>query len=175
MDPVLFEVIRHRLSTIMEEGAIALRETSGSPTVAMMGDCNVALLDAAGQCVLVGRTVPDHATSCIATVRYVRAEYADNPGFGPGDLFLSNDPYISTPHQNCIVVVGPIYAADALLGWAGAASPWGAWAGPSPGHGAGEARPTGGSPGAMPRIGWASGAWSARTSGRTSWRARARR
>jgi N-methylhydantoinase B len=118
----------------MEEGAIALRETSGSPTVAMMGDCNVALLDAAGQCVLVGRTVPDHATSCIATVRYVRAEYADNPGFGPGDLFLSNDPYISTPHQNCIVVVGPIYAADALLGWAGAGIHVGDMGGPIPGQ-----------------------------------------
>ncbi len=115
IDPVTFEVLRHRLSMIIEEGAIALRDTSGSPTVAQMGDCNVALLDTAGECVLVGRTIPDHATSCISTIRYIMQEYSENPGYGAGDLFLSNDPYVSTPHQNCIVVVGPLYVRDDLF------------------------------------------------------------
>src|SRR5256885_2080327 len=92
IDPVTFEGLRHRLTMIIQEGAIALRDTSGSRTVAQMGDCNVALLDAAGECVLVGRTIPDHATSCISTIRYIMQEYRDNPGYGSGDLFLSNDP-----------------------------------------------------------------------------------
>jgi N-methylhydantoinase B len=41
---------------------------------------------------------------------------------------------VSTPHQNCIVVVGPIYAAQALVGWAGAGIHVGDMGGPIPGQ-----------------------------------------
>ena len=34
IDPITFEVLRHRLSTIVEEGAAVLRNVSGSPSVA---------------------------------------------------------------------------------------------------------------------------------------------
>ena len=152
IDPVTFEVLRHRLTMTIEEGALALRDTSGSPTVAQMGDCNVALLDAAGECVLVGRTIPDHATSCISTVRYIRQEYQENPGYGPGDLFLSNDPYVSTPHQNCIVVVGPLYVGDAVLGWTGAGIHVGDMGGPIPGQAAVGAQSIWEEPSRMPPV-----------------------
>ena len=101
IDPVTFEVLRHRLTMTIEEGALALRDTSGSPTVAQMGDCNVALLDAAGECVLVGRTIPDHATSCISTVRYIMQEYRENPGYGPGPFHEDTAPLRAAEARAC--------------------------------------------------------------------------
>ena len=79
LDPVTFEVLRHRFSSIAEEGALVLRNVSGSPSVADSNDCNVALLTATGEGVAIGPNIVSHALSCIHTVRYVLKEYSDNP------------------------------------------------------------------------------------------------
>jgi len=120
IDPFTYEVLRHRFSAIVEEGAITLRNVSGSPTVAHSNDCNVVLLDAQGQGVLIGYTLPTHAYSCINLVKYVLEEFVENPGIRAGDMFLSNDPYICTPHQNCVVMAAPIFHEGRLIAWAAA-------------------------------------------------------
>ena len=75
IDPVTFEVLRHRLSTVVDEGAAVMRNVSGSPSVAQSNDCNVALLTAEGEGVIIGRTIASHAMSCIQTAKYVLKEY----------------------------------------------------------------------------------------------------
>ncbi len=120
LDPVTFEVLRHRIWAITEEGASALHSISGSPSVAQSNDCNVALLNLEGEGVMIGATLATHAASCIHTAKYVYREYGENPGIGVDDMFLSNHPYISTPHQTCAVVVAPIHWEEKLIGWSGA-------------------------------------------------------
>jgi len=134
IDPVTFEVLRHRLSTVAEEGAAVLRNVSGSPSVAQSNDCNVALLTADGEGVVIGRTISSHAMSCIQTAKYVLKEYRDNPGFGPDDMFFSNHPYIGTPHQPCGVLVAPVYWEGRLVAWAGAGIHFGDVGGTVPGQ-----------------------------------------
>lgn len=119
VDPITFEVLRHRFGAIVEEGALVMRNVSGSPSVAYSNDCNVVLLDAEGNAVQMGWTLPTHSISCINLVRYVLTEFRTNPGFGPGDVFLSNDPYRCTPHQNCAVACAPVFAGDELIAWVG--------------------------------------------------------
>ena len=77
IDPITFEVLRHRLATIVDEGAAVMRNVSGSPSVAQSNDCNVALLTTSGEGVIIGRTIASHAMSCIHTSRYVLKEYQD--------------------------------------------------------------------------------------------------
>ena len=120
LDPVSFEILRHRLVTIVNEGAISLRSVSGSPTVALSNDCNVALLNGRGEAVVVGPTIVTHALACGYACAYVDEHYADNPGIGPGDMFFTNDPYVATPHQTCTVVVSPMFAGGRRIGWTGA-------------------------------------------------------
>ncbi len=134
VDPVTFEVLRHRLSTVAEEGAAVLRNVSGSPSVAQSNDCNVALLTADGEGVVIGRTISSHAMSCIQTATYVLKEYRDNPGIGPDDMFFSNHPYIGTPHQPCGVLVAPVYWDGQLVAWAGAGIHFGDVGGTVPGQ-----------------------------------------
>ena len=134
IDPVTFEVLRHRLSTIVEEGAAVLRNVSGSPSVSQSNDCNVALLTADGEGVVIGRYISSHGISCIQTVRHVLREYRENPGIGPDDMFFSNHPYIGTPHQTCGVTVAPIFVDDRIVAWAGAGIHFGDVGGSEPGQ-----------------------------------------
>ena len=120
LDPVTFEILRHRLVTIVNEGAISLRNVSGSPTVALSNDCNVALLNERGEAVVVGPTIVTHALACSYACNYVDEHCAANPGINPGDMFFTNDPYVATPHQTCTVVVAPMFAGGTRIGWTGA-------------------------------------------------------
>ena len=36
-----------------------------------------------------------------------------------GDIFIGNDPYIGALHQNDVQMIGPIYAGDEIIAWAG--------------------------------------------------------
>jgi N-methylhydantoinase B len=134
IDPITFEVLRHRLSTIVDEGAAVMRNVSGSPSVAQSNDCNVALLTASGEGVIIGRTIASHAISCIQTAKYVLKEYRDNPGIEPGDMFFTNHPYIGTPHQTCGVMVAPIFVGNRLVAWSGAGIHFGDVGGTVPGQ-----------------------------------------
>jgi N-methylhydantoinase B len=134
IDPVTFEVLRHRLSTIVEEGAAILRNISGSSSVAQSNDCNVAILDETGDGVVIGRNIASHSIACIRTTRYILREYAENPGIGPGDMFFTNHPYIGTPHQCCGALVAPVFVDGAIVAWSGVGIHFGDVGGAVPGQ-----------------------------------------
>ena len=54
IDPITFEVIRHKLEAITEEQAITLKNVSGSPVVTEATDFNVGIYLADGAIVNMG-------------------------------------------------------------------------------------------------------------------------
>lgn len=56
LDPLTYEVIRHRLSAITEEMADAIRRMSGSIVVVECNDFNTCIMDELGQAVQMGST-----------------------------------------------------------------------------------------------------------------------
>jgi N-methylhydantoinase B len=120
LDPLTFEVLRHRLWYINDEGALTISRVSGSPVATEVFDMNASLMTAAGEIVYIDNFICAQATVLSPLVQFVLEEYAENPGFGPGDIFLCNDPYVSVCHQNCVQVAGPIFWEGELVAWAGA-------------------------------------------------------
>jgi len=120
LDPSTFEIVRHRLWYINDEGALTIARLSGSPVATEVFDMNAGLMTAAGDLVYIDTFICAQATTLSPLVKYLVDEYTDNPGFGPDDVFLCNDPYISVCHQNCVGVAGPIFDGDELVAWAGA-------------------------------------------------------
>lgn len=120
LDPATFEVLRHRLWHINDEGALTISRLSGSPVATEVFDMNTGLMTAGGELVYIDNFICAQATTLSALVGHVLQEYAENPGFGPGDVFLCNDPYVSVCHQNCVQVVGPAFWEGGLVAWAGA-------------------------------------------------------
>jgi len=118
-DAILFEVLRHRLVAINDEAATTIARVSGSPVANESYDFNTALMDADGNVVVIGAYVMAHACALDRVVRYVIEQHSDNPGFGPGDMYVTNDPYVGAMHQPDVVVVAPIFVEGALTMWCG--------------------------------------------------------
>ncbi|MDP2743699.1 MAG: hydantoinase B/oxoprolinase family protein, partial [Dehalococcoidia bacterium] len=121
VDPVTFEILRHRLFAINDEAAATLRLVSGSPVANEAYDFNTGVMDAAGGVFVLGIYIGIHSISLEHVVKYILAEYGDNPGINPGDMFLCNDPYYGAMHQSDVVCVSPVFCGKELVAWTGAA------------------------------------------------------
>jgi N-methylhydantoinase B len=115
---VTFEVIRNRLVAITEEMRIALQSVSGSPTVTEASDFFTGLFLPDGQVVSMGFQVAFQAPVCRALIQHINGQL---PKYKPrdGDMYVGSDPYIGALHQNDVQMVGPIYAGDKIIAWAG--------------------------------------------------------
>ncbi|MFD2351458.1 hydantoinase B/oxoprolinase family protein [Nonomuraea ferruginea] len=133
IDEITFEVLRHRLDTINDDAAAVLARLSGSHLAAEARDLNTAIMAPDGRVVCCGRYVLAQVVSMHLVVRDILENYADNPGFGPGDQFVTNDPYIGTLHQPDVVVVAPIFVDGELVGWCGSTAHQADVGGPNPG------------------------------------------
>lgn len=120
IDPVTFEVIRHRLLSITDEQAAVLAAVSGSPLVNEATDFNTGLYLADGEVVTMGRTVILHAASLSMMVRSVIQHCGADPGIDPGDIFVMNHPYMGALHAPDFGVLAPIFHAGRRVGWTGA-------------------------------------------------------
>ena len=92
---------------------------SGSQVVTDAGDLNSVLLTAEGEIVVSSMYMLVQSCALNSIVRYIIDNFSDNPGFGPGDMFLTNHPYITGRHQADSVLVAPIFDGDRLVAWCG--------------------------------------------------------
>jgi N-methylhydantoinase B len=72
-----------------------------------------------GRAFAIGVYISIHAMSLASTVQTIVRDYADNPGIAPGDIWMSNDPYVGACHQMDVVVVAPIHYQGELVAWTG--------------------------------------------------------
>jgi N-methylhydantoinase B len=119
LDSITFEILSSRIAAINDEAAMTMRLVSGSPVANEAYDMNVGLMNAEGDCIAIGMYISIHALALSHTVRDIVAKYTDDPGINPGDIFMSNDPYVGACHQMDVVVVAPIFVGDTLVGWTG--------------------------------------------------------
>lgn len=120
LDPKTFEILRHRLWYINDEGARTISRLSGSPVATEVFDMNTGLMTRDGDLVYIDTFICAQATTLTPFVQTLLSDYADNPGIGEEDMFLTNDPYVSVAHQTCVMVAGPVHWKGKLAGWTGA-------------------------------------------------------
>jgi N-methylhydantoinase B len=121
VDPVTFEVIRHRLLAITDEQGAALSAVSGSPLVNEATDFNTGLYRAGGEVAAMGQTVIFHAASCSQMVKFVIADCEDDPGINEDDVFIVNSPYKGALHAPDMGLLAPIFHEGRRVAWTGAA------------------------------------------------------
>ncbi|WP_176611572.1 hydantoinase B/oxoprolinase family protein [Actinomadura sp. WMMB 499] len=120
IDPITFEVIRHRLLAITDEQGATLAAISGSTHVVEASDYNVGLYLPDGSVAAMGRTILSHASSMAAITRSVIEDCTEDPGIAPGDMFIVNDPWKGTVHAQDVGLIAPIFFEGELLAWTGA-------------------------------------------------------
>ncbi len=119
IDPITFEVIRHKLQAITEEQAITLKSISGSPVVTDATDFNNGLYLGDGSIVTMGPQVIFHTGTMSTVIRSIIDNFERNPGIRAGDMFILNDPYRGAIHQPDVSIVAPIFADGRRIAWAG--------------------------------------------------------
>jgi N-methylhydantoinase B len=119
VDPVTFEILRHRLWSINEEAGHTLERVSGSLIASEVHDMNTSIMNAQGDSLVLAPYMLVHAISMETLAKDVVGNYQDNPGISADDMFLSNDPYVGAQHQMDVVVLGAIHWEGELIGWVG--------------------------------------------------------
>jgi N-methylhydantoinase B len=119
VDPITFEILRHRLWSINEEAANTLERVSGSLIASEVHDMNASIMTASGDSLVIAPYMLVHAISMETVAKDVIATCADNPGIQPDDMFLCNDPFAGAQHQMDVVVLGAIHFEGELIGWVG--------------------------------------------------------
>jgi N-methylhydantoinase B len=115
VDPISFEVIRHKLWSINEEGSATMIHVSGSPVVHAT-DYNFGLYAADGEMAVIGVYLLVPIYTGFMAIREFLARFGD---IEPGDVFIINDPYIAAEHQNDVQFCSPFFHDGVLVAWIG--------------------------------------------------------
>ncbi len=119
IDPARYEMFRHRLYYILEEGRIAIGMVSGSPIVVEGGESMCSFYDGDGTAILTACGLLLHSTGCRDAIIHALENYSQDPGIRDGDQLFYNDPYIAATHVYDMIVVKPIFAGAELIAWVG--------------------------------------------------------
>ncbi len=123
IDPLTYEVIRHRLWAVTEEMADAVRRMSGSIVVIECNDFNTCIMDEVGDVVQMGLYCTQLPAGIDMSVKWTLENRAKNPGIADGDMFLTNDPWIGGgAHQSDVAIFAPVFWEGQLFAWTNAVS-----------------------------------------------------
>ncbi len=133
-DPITYEVIRHRLWQINREQGQTLLNTSGSPVVTEANDFNVVITNNKGRVVSIGPYLFIHFYGAANAINNTLKFYGET-GIEEGDMYVSNDPWVTGPHPVDYTLVAPVHYRGRLVAFVGstlhmidAGSAWpGAW------------------------------------------------
>jgi len=110
------QVIWNRLISIVEEQAQALIRTAFSTTVREAGDLSAGIFDLYGRMLAQAVTgTPGHVNAMATSVGYFLEEIPLER-MQPGDVYVTNDPWLGTGHLFDFTVVTPAFIDERIVG-----------------------------------------------------------
>lgn len=121
-DPVTLQILWSRLISIADEAAAALLRTSFSTIVRESNDYATVLMDAKGASLAENSVgIPSFVGLLPRTLAHMLAEVPIET-LKPGDVLITNDPWMSTGHLLDITMASPIFRKGKIVGFTGATS-----------------------------------------------------
>src|SRR4051812_49244673 len=117
VDPVTFEIIRHKLVQVTDETIIALENVSGSPITNEGHDMMASLYLPDGGLMVGGVGFLHHLTSAAQAVKHIIANFGDDPGIDEDDVYFFNDSYTAALHPPDVYMISPIHFEGELTGF----------------------------------------------------------
>ncbi len=118
-DPIALEIIWNRLVSIVDEAAATLVRTSFSTVLRESNDFACVLLDAGGNSLAQSSlSVPSFiGTLPLSLKRFLEIFPAET--LEPGDVIISNDPWMCSGHLPDVTMTMPIFRENRLIAFAG--------------------------------------------------------
>ena len=117
LDQIGFQVTWSRLITIADEVATTLERTAFSNVVRDNHDYACALYDSDGEMLVQATTsTPGQLGSMTRVIKDIMVEYPPSE-LNPGDIVITNDPWLGSGHTPDIYIVTPIFLDGSLVGF----------------------------------------------------------
>ncbi len=132
MDPITSQVIRSALVSAAEEMRLALVKTAYNPLIYEVQDFAVALLNAKGEMLAQGSSLPLFLPCLSLTIQSGLKKFGAD-GFEPGDVLIANDPYSTGTHISDTSIYTPIFSDGELQAFSASTAHWADVGGKTPG------------------------------------------
>ena len=118
MDGIELEILWSNLIGIVTEQSKALQRIAFSPIVREAGDLATALFDVRGRMVAQATTgTPGHINSLAAAGAILAGRFHNS--LAPGDVVITNDPWLSAGHFFDITIFSPVFKDDHVIAYMG--------------------------------------------------------
>lgn len=114
LNAVEIEIARNRLASIAEEVGMTLIRTSYSPNIKDRRDCSAGIYGPDGELISQAEHIPLHLGLMPTLIANVIAEYGSG-NLRPGDVLMTNNPYLGGSHLPDMCVITPIFAEDQIV------------------------------------------------------------
>lgn len=116
------QVMWNRLLAVVEEQGQALIRAAFSPIVRECGDISAGIFDVRGRMLAQAVTgTPGHINTMAEAVKTLCGRYSRSE-MKPGDIFLTNDPWIASGHLNDFLLMMPVFHRGNVVGFSACTS-----------------------------------------------------
>ena len=118
-DPVTLEILWNRLISIADQSATTLVRTSFSTVVRESNDYACVLMDRNGDTLAENRgSIPSFVGTMSRTVKHFLRRFPPAT-WTPGDVVITNDPWMGTGHRPDFSMATPVFLAGELVAFSG--------------------------------------------------------
>lgn len=111
------QVMWNRLLAVVEEQGQALIRAAFSPIVRECGDISAGIFDRKGRMLAQAVTgTPGHINTMAEAVKTLCGRFPLQD-MKPGDIYLTNDPWIASGHLNDFLLMMPVFFRDRVVGF----------------------------------------------------------
>lgn len=111
------QVMWNRLLAVVEEQGQVLIRTAFSPIVRECGDISAGIFDFQGRMLAQAVTgTPGHINTMAEAVKTLRGRFPLQE-MKPGDIYMTNDPWIASGHLNDFLLLMPVFLDGAVVGF----------------------------------------------------------
>lgn len=116
-DDLRLQVMWNRLQAVVDEQASVLMRTAFSPIVRESGDLSVGVFDVEGDMLAQAVTgTPGHVNTMASACRKFFQAFPPDE-MRPGEIYLTNDPWLGAGHLNDFVLLKPCFHGGRLIGF----------------------------------------------------------
>ncbi|HWF96049.1 MAG TPA: hydantoinase B/oxoprolinase family protein [Xanthobacteraceae bacterium] len=122
-DPVITEIVRNGLIAVTEEMKTNLMRTAYNIIIYEALDFTTGLFTPTGETVSIGIGLPMFIRGMAETVK-AKIRHFGRDGIKPGDIYVTNDAYLTGSHLNHVTLTLPIFHRGALIGFSCCMAHW---------------------------------------------------
>src|ERR1700730_4164324 len=123
IDPVVTEIVRNGVIAVTEEMKTNLMRTAYNIIIYEALDLTTVLVRAAGETVSIGIGLPMFIRGMAETVK-AKIKHFGRKNMRPGDIYVTNDSYLTGSHLNHVTLTLPIFHKGTLVGFSCCMAHW---------------------------------------------------